>query len=250
MANNGMYVATSGILTNILDLQTVAENLANVNTVGFKENIQANATMEQWSMFRNRGGVSTPIGGMGNEVISATHYRNWADGGILHTGTLTDFALSGQGFFTIGLPNGTVAYTRDGSFTLGPTGTLLTQNGNEVLSTTGAPIVLAPGSFTVDSAGNVSQNGTVIAQIGLASFAQPNLLTPGQNNLFTAPAGVVATASTATVMQGYLEQSNVNIAGQISQMIQGETGMQGDASVLKVVDNMNASSVQVGYNQV
>lgn len=198
-------------------LDIVANNVANASTTGFKrEGIEFDSLL------------STPDGGEPiNFVVDRATYRDASTGPIQPTDNPLDVAIQGQGYFSVQMPDGTTAYTRDGAFQIDNQGQLVTQQGYPVLGAGGAPIILPATTTEVNIAadGFVSarvDQGINLAQIGkiaVVKFDNEQQMTPQGNNLYTTTQDA-APADKATIVQGALEQSNVQPILEMTQLIQ------------------------------
>ncbi len=197
--------AASGMRSRMQSLDLLANNLANANTGGFK------ADREFFSIYTS---AEATADAQGNTMTLPVVEKQWTDlsaGELRTTWNPLDFAINGDGMFAVQTPHG-IRYTRNGNFRVSPTGTLTTADGNPIQSAAGAPLTLdqtLPVSVLPD--GTVQQAGNPIGQIRLASFDTNDLAKEG-GNYFAPREGVTPKASTGTVLQGELEQSNVEAA--------------------------------------
>jgi flagellar basal-body rod protein FlgG len=223
--NLSLYSAATGMEAQQLNLNNIANNLANVNTVGFKRSkIQFQDLLYQKPRnagSESDGGNRVPTGiEVGNGSRVAATSKDFTQGQLTNTGAQFDLALQGDGFFEVQRPDGTTGYTRDGSFKLNSSGQVVTVDGLPVLS--GFQNVPA-GTTNV----SISQNGQVTYQtaagnttfqLTLARFANPSGLNSLGGNIYADNAasgppetGQPGTQGFGNVMQGYTETSNVNI---------------------------------------
>ena len=160
---NGLYVALSAEVALDRRLETIADNIANMNTVGYR------ATGVSFENEVIRAGNSTM-----SFVSSGADYLSRRTGGLIKTDNTLDFAIQGDGWFGIQTPSGT-AYTRDGRAQVDELGTLRTLNGDPILDAGGAPILVGAegGPLVVSSDGMISQNGRQVGAIGLFAI-DPN----------------------------------------------------------------------------
>jgi flagellar basal-body rod protein FlgG len=207
----GFYTALSGIITAMNRQAIVADNMANVNTPGFKG---SRSTQSDFGMT-----LASSLGGTIGPLRTATLPVGLTLDrlqGPLETTTLpTDLAIEGDGLFAIRTASGDVGYTRAGDFVLDVTGTLTTQQGEPVLDINGRPIVVAGGAsqLSVDSSGNVAGTGQRLA---LVAFPAAGISRRGDN--LYAISGPTSPA-TGRVRQGYLERSNVDLATSMTELI-------------------------------
>ncbi|HYH02423.1 MAG TPA: flagellar basal-body rod protein FlgF [Bacillota bacterium] len=207
----GIYTAATGMVAEMNRLNIVANNLANVNATGFKSDQTTLSSFE--SLLLNaydKSGV-TPVGTLGLGVQINPAYTDFSNGALTVTGSKTDLAIEGDALFSIEAPGGT-RYTRAGNFTRDQDNFLVTQEGYKLLGEKG-PIQVA-GDFQITTSGEVTQGGQVIDRLQLV--ATGGMQKEGET-LYTAedaqPAG------NYQVIQGSLEQSNVNAIRQMIEMI-------------------------------
>lgn len=201
--NSGFYSAFTGLASRMQALDVIANNLANVNTIGFKsehEFYQAlRATMDSEQL--------TPVNLAINDygVLGGTRV-DLAEGSLKSTGNDTDLAIDGPGFFSVRTKGG-IAYTRNGSFRLNTKRQLVTSDGDLVIGQQG-PIELPSGKVTVGPDGTVSVNDSVVDQLRVVEFAAGTALVPAGNTYFNAPDGAAKVSPNPNVQQGMLEASN------------------------------------------
>ncbi|MFA6286569.1 MAG: flagellar basal-body rod protein FlgG [Opitutaceae bacterium] len=250
--NLSLYSAATGMEAQQLNLNTIANNLANVNTPGFKR-----STIEFQDLLyqRPRGAGSESGGGnmvptgieVGNGSRVAATAKVFTQGQLTNTGEKLDLALQGDGFFEVQRPDGTVAYTRDGSFKLNASGQVVTSDGLPVLS--GFQNVPA-GTVAI----NVSESGDVTYQtasgntsfrLTVSRFANPAGLQSMGGNLYTETAasgtpesGQPGEQGYASVMQGYIETSNVNIVEEMVNLIVAQRAYEVNSKSIQTSDEM------------
>jgi flagellar basal-body rod protein FlgG len=237
-----------------LNLDTIANNLANVNTNGFKSQRAGfqDLIYQTYRMSGASGGgtVSQPVAmqiGLGTQFASTS--SDFSNGPLTSTGNPMDLAISGEGFFKVELPSGDFAYTRDGSFQTNANGELVTADGYAVVPN----IVFPQGAtqVTISSNGIVScqlpgQNQpTQLGQIKLTLFANPAGLTRVGQNLYTPggasgdPTDVNAGENGAgSVESGFVEGSNVNIVTEMVNMISAQRAYEINSKAVQTADDM------------
>lgn len=254
--NRSLWIAKSGMEGQQFKLDTIANNLANVATNGYK---RGGVVFEDlmYDSLRQAGAASSdqtqlPTGlqvGLGARVSAST--RNFSQGNLQQTGNNLDMAIKGQGFFQVQLPDGSTAYTRDGSFQLDATGKIVTANGHVL-----EPGITVPAnaqSVTVAADGTVSvtlpsqatpQN---VGQLQLATFINPSGLDPRGQNLYaeTAASGTPSTGAPGAdgrggLMQGYVEGSNVNVVEELVAMIATQRAYELNSKAIQTTDQMLA----------
>jgi flagellar basal-body rod protein FlgF len=211
-------VATSRLVAQQRALDVIADNLANANTPGYKA---ARVQFSDW-LSRQSGGATPPGGNLIAYAQDRATWREQQAGTITHTGNTLDVALTGDGYFTVNTPAGP-RLTRDGRFSLLPSGTLSDTAGNAVLDSTGQPIQLAPTDTQISIAGDgtvSSQNGQ-IGKIGVVQPSDRMLLSAQGGTLFLSGSTTAPVASPA-LEQGAIEESNVQPVLEMTRMMDGE----------------------------
>jgi flagellar basal-body rod protein FlgF len=195
--------AASGMRARMESLELLANNLANVETGGFK------ADREFYSLYTGADASPDPATGVFRTLpVIETHWTDLAQGDFRSTGNPLDFAIDGDGLFTIQTPTG-IRYTRNGNFRVSAAGLLTTIDGNPVLAKGGGTVRLQPGvPVEVSTDGSVKQGGQVTAQLELSAFDRGAINKEGHNYFALVP-GNKKKAATGKVEQGKLEASNV-----------------------------------------
>ncbi|HEY7887465.1 MAG TPA: flagellar basal-body rod protein FlgG [Steroidobacteraceae bacterium] len=252
--NAALWAAKTGLDAQQTEMAVISNNLANVNTTGFKQDravfedllyqnqTQAGADTSQTT--QSPSGMSI---GTGTRVVATE--KDYSEGGFTQTGNPLDVAVTGQGFFQIQMPDGTTAYTRDGTFQSNAQGQLVTSSG--YLVQPGITIPQGAQSVTIGSDGTVSVTlagqsaPTQIGQIQLANFINPPGLQPVGDNLLvqSAASGSPQTGSPGqnglgTLKQGELESSNVNVVEELVNMIQTQRAYEMNSKAINTVDQM------------
>lgn len=252
----GLYSAASGMLVAQALVDTTANNLANVDTTGFKRavlQVQSAPSLDL-SRFQTDPGTapgnatpgtstSSSIGrlGLGAQVYDTP--TTFAQGTLQQTSNPLDLALVGPGFFRIATPVG-IRYTRDGGFVRNAQGELVTRMGQPVLSTTGTPIVLAQGPFSVENDGTVQQNTAPVGQLSIVQFANLGNLRPQGDNAFVDEGAGPAQDTTTSVQQGYLEKSTVNVVRSMVDLISAERFFDANSKAVQLEDQALGLAVQ------
>ncbi|MBA3075142.1 MAG: flagellar hook-basal body protein [Anaerolineae bacterium] len=241
----GLYAAASAMITGVYRQQAVAHDVANVNTPGFKQILTSLDEFELTSAYtqstRNNVNQITYLGNMGLGVMAAPETTDFAQGTLKNTDSPLDLAISGEGFFRIRTPEGD-RFTRDGRFSKDATGQLVTVDGNLVLSANGQPIRLAEGDPTISTNGDIFVNGVAGGTIGLAYFADLSTLTRSDENTFTSTA-TPATTGGGTIIQNTLEQSNVDSAQLMTQMIEISRSYQAAQKMVQNQDELLGKAI-------
>jgi flagellar basal-body rod protein FlgF len=221
----GLYVSLSSQIALERRLNTLADNVANSTTVGFRATeVKFNQVVSDQKV------ADVAFVSQGNEFISTR------SGGITETGNLLDFAIKGDAWFQVETPSGPTL-TRDGRFTLTDAGELVTLNGYPVLDAGGAPIQLdaANGPILLSADGQLNQNGRPVAALGLFEADLSGGFTRAGNSgiISTIPPEPVVDRIDAGVVQGYVEESNVNAIGEMTQLIQVTRAFESIASLMR-----------------
>lgn len=209
--DNASYTTLTRQSGLLREMQSVANNIANMSTTGFR---REGVVFSEHVKALEDGGASLS---MASAHARATDTRQ---GPLTMTGGTYDFAIEGEGFFVVRTPEGEFL-TRAGSFTPGPEGELLTPDGAEVLDSGGSPIFVPLGTTSVSLApdGTLAADGQPIAQLGIVEPIDPLELTRQEGTRFNAPSGY-APVEFPNAMQGFLEGSNVSPVAEITRMIE------------------------------
>lgn len=249
-----LWVAKTGLDAQQTRMTVVSNNLANVNTTGFK---RGRASFEDllYQNERQPGGATSqqtqlPSGlmvGTGVRVVSTEKF--FEQGNLLQTGNALDVAINGRGFFEVLMPDGSQAYTRDGSFQVNAQGELVTNSGYPVQPGIQIPegalavSIGSDGTVTVQLAGQAAP--VEVGQLALTDFVNPAGLQAKGENLFletaaSGPAqpGSPGLAGTGTLIQGSLESSNVNVVEELISMIETQRGYEMNAKAISTADQM------------
>ncbi len=245
--DNAIYVGLSRQLTLQRALDVAANNMANVDTAGFK--------VEHLSIVTDPIAAPAASFGLGREPIKYAldngSTRDFSQGALEQTGGTFDTAIDGAGFFSIQTANG-ARYTRDGRFGTDASNQIVDQAGDPVLSTGGSPIVVDPtlGTPVIGKDGSVSQSGkggsvNKLGRIGVTRFANRGALTKDSSNLFSDPTGQAgATAAPdAVVRQGFVEKSNVNPVTEVSSLIEITRAYERVQNLIMSTQDLSAKAV-------
>lgn len=258
-----LWSAASGMSSQQMNVDTISNNLANINTTGYKketaefktllyQNIQAKAT--------DTNGEPKPYGiqvglGVRNSAITS----QYTQGNLIETGNHFDLAIDGKGFFMVQLNDGTVAYTRNGSFGLSIAAdgvALANSDGNPVLDSNGAPIIIGsqynPSDITINDLGELcypnelGQAVPIGIKIGLAQFNNPSGLMKSSNSMLLATDASGAPRLEAqdnnlkksNFKQGYLEGSNVQAVDEMVNLIVAQRAYEMNSKIITAADEM------------
>lgn len=233
--NSGMYASVSGSLAAMHRLDMISNNLANVNTPGFKKDKMSFEGMLAGPV----NPPAVPQGKTADPILQKeNYYIDYSAGPISQSGNPLDLALDGDGFFAVTTPEGT-AYTRQGNFRTSADGTLVTVDGYPVQGTGGAPIRIQGSRVEIDAKGGVLIDGTPSGSISVVDFEKPVNLTKIGNALFVpADPQTASRPGTAQVQQGHLEGSNVESISEMVQLIETNRYFEACSKVIKGFDDM------------
>lgn len=236
---SGIYVGISSQIALERRLTTIADNIANMNTVGFRgTEVKFDQVMSQ-----TRNDLNANI----SFVTQGSDYLSTRNGEMIRTGNSFDFAVKGDGWFAINTPAGQVM-TRDGRFSMDTTGALVSTQGYPVMDAGGAPIQLNPaaGEPTVGADGRILQNGATVAQLGLFTADAKKGFVRYENSgvIFSEAPQPVVDNSNIGVIQGYVEQSNVNAINQMTQMMQVNRAFEGISSLMKSTEDSFSQAIR------
>src|SRR5579883_276416 len=259
---SSMNIAATGMAAQQLNVEVIANNIANLNTTGFKR--QRAEFQDLLYQTERRGGTTSsdtgtiiPVGvQIGIGVKTAAVYRITTQGNLTQTSNPLDLAIQGRGFFQILQPDGTTAYTRAGSFQLSPTGEIVTADGFVVQP--GITIPQNTIAITVNPNGQVlaqvagQTNPQTVGQLELANFPNEAGLEALGNNLFLeTPAsgspnqGNPGSTGIGTLNQGMLETSNVDIVSEITNLITAQRAYEMNSKVIQTTDQMISTLNQI-----
>lgn len=215
----GLYTAASGMMLSMAKQDVIANNLANVNSSGYKKDTAAAKAFPEMLISRLKEKDSPRvIGALGTGACVAGIYTDYSQGTLKKTENSYDMAIDGAGFFVLSLPDGQEGFTRSGNFKLDMEGMLVNNQGYPVLDIDDNYIYIEGEDFSVDERGIISVNGEEITQLKIVAFADINSLSKRGDNIYTAAAGYV-NDNNSRIRQGYLEESNVNAVKEMVDLI-------------------------------
>lgn len=260
MTNAALHVARTGLDAQNTRMQVIANNLANVNTTGFKRD-RANFETLAYQQITGAGTPSSDankyaIGlNLGTGVETQGTSRIDTQGSLQTTGRSLDLAIQGAGFFQVQKPDGTTAYTRDGNFNMTADGTIVTADGMpvqpQIQIPDGATSITVAADGTVSALAQGSATATVVGKLQTVRFANPSGLQAGNGNLLTETAasgppqvGDAGTDGRGGIAQGSLESSNVDITEELVDMIETQRAYEVNSKVIKGTDDMMQYATQ------
>jgi len=251
--------AATGMAAMDLQVQVIAGNLANMTTTGFKsqraefQDLIYEHVQRIGAQASDNGNI-LPVGiELGSGVKTVGTPRSMTQGTLSQTGNDLDLAITGEGFFKIQMPDGTFQYTRDGTFQMDNQGRIVTAQGNPVQPTITIPnnasgiTVNAQGQVSVTLPGSTTSQ--ILGQLALTRFINKAGLQPVGNNQFTdtpssgAPQdGLASAEGYGTITQGSLEQANVDVVSEMSDLIAAQRAYEMNAKVVSAADQMMQST--------
>jgi flagellar basal-body rod protein FlgG len=257
-----LFTASTGMAAQELSVQVISNNIANMQTTGFKKQRAAFQDLIYEHVQRVGAQASTqgtilPVGiDIGGGVQTVGTPRSMSQGTLTQTGNTLDLAINGDGFFKILMPDGTFQYTRDGTFQMDATGRIVNAQGNPV-----QPTITIPNNssqITINTQGQVSvvppgtTNSNIIGQLQLTRFINEGGLQPvGNNDFVETPAsgtpqdGLATIDGYGSITQGSLEQANVDVVTEISNLIGAQRAYEMNAKVITAADQMMQSTTQM-----
>ncbi|UOD35263.1 flagellar basal-body rod protein FlgG [Deferribacteraceae bacterium V6Fe1] len=249
-----LWTAASGMTTQQINIDNIANNLANVNNAGFKKS-RVNFQDLLYQELRPAGaitatGISHPTGiqiGLGSNVVATE--KIFSQGNFQQTGNMLDIAIEGDGFFQVTLPDGNIGYTRAGSFKLNSDGDIVTPEGYLLEPTINIPENATSISIGTDGTVSVTLPGEAatseVGNIELARFINPSGLKSIGNNIYLQTGasgepttGVPGEDGIGSIAQGVLEMSNVNVVEEMVNMITGQRAYEINSKAIQTGDEM------------
>jgi flagellar basal-body rod protein FlgG len=237
-----MYLAAAGALVQQLRLEVLANNVANINTIGYKGDRSIFRIPEETEPQT----FETPIEGIQSLSPYAPPFAtviDFSQGAIRSTGNSLDVAIDGSGFFTIQTPDG-VQYTRQGNFTLDADGVLVTQDGYPVLGD-GGEITLEEGTVEIDMQGGVYVDGDEVGRLQIIDFPDSDTLKKVGNGRFElTDAAIQGNRPESTALrQGHIETANVNPVLAMTEMIETSRAFDAYQKVIQSADEATSTSI-------
>jgi flagellar basal-body rod protein FlgF len=250
--SGAIYMAANGALAYEKRLEIIANNLANVNTVGYKMDQGHFGFIDEVELAAQSFQLPEDLAESKANLfwMQFNMYTDHSNGNLKNTGNDLDLALVGKGFFCIQKPDG-VQYTRNGEFTLNAEGILVTQDGWKVLGEGGEIQIqgqenpLKHKRFIVDEEGNIAMDGKRVDRLRIVDFAQPYRLQKAGDTLFKPVSSemVEVPVDGVRVSQGFVELSNVDAVKMMTEMIEVLRGYESYQKVIRSVDESNAKAI-------
>ena len=251
-----LYTAYTGMLNEQRRLDVISNNLANSATVGYKEENVVSRSFKDYMMVKIRDGsneyIDERIGVSNPGVKIGETYMDWGQGSLRETGNTYDIAIQGNGFFTMRVTdsNGdsSIKYTRCGTFKYTHDGYVVDVNGNHLQGNSGdIQIPTDAREVAIKEDGSIFADGVLVDRILLTDFEDYNYLELYGDNMYDAVAGAVTRDATGTMVQGFTEQSNVNVISEMVSMITITRAYEAGQKMIRTQDSLlDASANQIG----
>jgi len=251
-----LEIAATGMMAQQTNVEVISNNIANINTTAFKRGRAEFSDLiyqsqQRQGTFSSDAGTIVPVGvQVGLGVKPAAVARITEQGSLQQTGNRLDVALQGRGFFVIRMPDGTQAFTRTGTFQLSPEGAIVTPEGFEL--DPGVTVPQDVTDITINRSGEVfalrpnTDEPELTGRITLATFINEAGLEAAGDNLFRetlasgqAFIGLPGEDGIATMRQGYVENSNVNVVEEVTDLISAQRAYEMNAKVIETADEMS-----------
>ena len=242
--NRGLYIAGTGMMLQRRRMETITNNIANADTTGFRRENLISHSFDEVMINRindaRAPGYTAEVGPLRFGTQTEQIYIDFSTGSLEQTERTTDLALAGDAFFVIGTPDGE-RYTKAGAFYIDNLGYLVDGDGNFLLSDNG-PIYVGGPNFTVDTLGGISADGEYLGNIRVVSFEDNGTLRKQGDNLLYAEAAPIE-GGEYSIYQGYLENSNVDVAREMVDMLTVFRAYETNQRMLTMVDEINGKAV-------
>ena len=249
-----LYTAATGMIAQQTQIDVTSNNIANVNTIGYKKQraefadlfyqVMEYAGVENGSTQGNPTGIEVGLGARPTAIT-----KEFSQGNFKESGNSLDMAITGNGFFQVELPDGTIAYTRNGAFKLDGNGTIVNSDGHKLIPEITVPenvlnvSVAADGTVSVVQAGETTPNQ--IGKIELANFINPAGLHSLGDNLYEktiasgdAVTGTAGLEGFGNIRQGFVEMSNVQLVEEMTDLITGQRAYEANSKAITTSDEM------------
>jgi len=228
--DRSIFVALSGLSAGVERLNTTSNNLANINTTGFKKNRPTFKVVAPSEQVTRAYAVSGPL-------------INDMSGGVMtKSGNPLDVALEGKGFFVVKTPRGE-RYTREGNFKIDTKGRLATQEGFPVLGE-GGVIKLGNSDIEIDASGSISEAGTVVGRLKVVDFNKSTSLSYEGGLYGSGGKPPVAATSSTEILQGFTEASNVSALKEMVNMMDNLRAYQTQVKLIQSIDAMSRKAIE------
>jgi flagellar basal-body rod protein FlgF len=230
--DSGVYAAATALASRTQALDTIANNLANASTTGFRAEHNVFS-----SVLANASGLSqSPLNEAMNSfgILSGTALDQ-TQGALQKTGNTLDMGIEGPGYFVVQTANGPM-YTRNGAFQVSGKGQLVTSTGDAVMGDKGV-INMPPGQISISADGSISSDGAVAGKLKVVEFPAGTELSSVGNTYYSAPPNTATTATNSNVRQGMLESSNVNPIASMVELVTAQRAAEMMQRALSMFNN-------------
>ncbi|MGM0602306.1 MAG: flagellar basal-body rod protein FlgF [Bacillota bacterium] len=236
----GLYTAGAAMKAAERQSSITSNNLANANTAGFKKSESLKRSFPEMMLQKIEAGKENrEIGSISSGVFTERKFKDMTQGDLRKTGNKLDLSIQGDGFFAVQTSDG-IRYTRSGNFTLNRNSEIVTQSGYPLLDTDGEPVQTIPErEFYINGQGQLSFSGGLEgAEIAVVNFPEEqNLIQQGDNLYAPADENEMPAATDAVILQGYLENSNVEIVKEMVNMIKTTRHYEAGQKVISSIDD-------------
>lgn len=240
-----LYIAGTGMLVQRSKMDIITNNIANVETVGYKKDDLLTRSFQEMLISR----MNDPVKNQSNQLGSlktGTHidelYTSFSQGTFESTEETTDMAIEGDGFFVVQTPQGN-RFTRSGNFFVSADGTLVNPDGHFVLSESGSKLTVGTRNFAVDLTGTITADGKSIGKIKVVQFEDTAGLKKTGNNLYEGSGETAAKDGSYAIQQGTIELSNVDVAREMVDMITTNRAFEINQRIVRMLDESLSKTV-------
>lgn len=250
----GLYTAYTGMLNQQHRMDTITNNLANSATTGYKKEGSTSQSFDELMITKlkdsSEGYLDRRVGLTTLGVKVGENYTDYTQGSLKATDNTFDVALAGDGFFEISFRNKagkeSLKYSRDGSFTLTQEGYLVTKDGDFVQGINGNIRLDTRAEIEIDAVGYIFEDGEMVDRIKLVDFEDYNYLRKYGENMYDTVEGATQKDAAASLRQGYLEQSNVNVISEMVEMITIARAYEANQKFIQAADDTLGKDVTLG----
>ena len=246
----GFYSVAAGMLTGQKVVDVISNNVANVNTAGFKSQSTLQKSFGEYLLSRisSLSNIAKDNIGTGYYMtVNSGQTTDFSQGSLEQTGRTVDMAIQGEGFFVVQSDAYGQVLTRNGQFEINATGNLILPGVGNVLNSNGQPVTLNGSDFSLSSDGRILENGVATQSLYIANVGNKNDLKQVGTGFFQTQNGFQAAGqNTFTTVQGSIEKANTDMTTEMSQIISRQNNFQSCSQVLKIYDRIN----EISANQV
>lgn len=239
----GLYTGASGMVAEAMRTDVISNNLANANTAGYKKDVAVSKDFASILISRVNDGANVPvIGSLGLGTVIDEVATIHSAGAMRITGNDFDLAVEGRGYFTVQTPQGP-RYTRNGTFGQNAQGELITSDGYPVLGQNGTIRIQQGAKMVVGNDGSIAVDGQPAGRLQMAEFVDEKQLIKEGGSLYNVSPGQTPQTATGGVRQGFLEMSNVNVVGEMVNLISNYRAYEINGKVVQSHDQLIGKAV-------